>query len=241
MTFKIIEETIDKAEKNSTVKIVTHAVKGGVHTITHFIKTVLHKVTSTFKEHSVKIIKGVALTAVCLFFGAVYVTKPKISVLKILFSVLYTSLFICVFFFTLGHHLETSVLEKQVNQLVKVFVGDYAYLIPDSMKSAFLSQEFEVDTSKDQAVEDSNQVVVKSAIHVISYFVLFMVALALWIVWWYRVQRKSVVGAITHALSGTCFVAITYMLFAFSSGLNYTSADPNYVKKIFVGHLKTKL
>ena len=170
---------------------------------------------------------------------AIYIYKMDTAgLLNIIFSVVLTSLFICVFFFTLGSVLEKAVLRIQINNLVASLMGEYGQFLPEAYRRQIAAMNVAVDKEDDMKVEEANRAVFRKAIKALGAFLAVSVALVIYLVRARGVPMTTLRAIIGHNLVILFFVAVTYAVCSSAVGLNYWSADPNFVKRTLIRALK---
>ena len=174
-----------------------------------------------------------------------YLLNNPVERITLITSVVSTSSFIGLFFFTFGAVLEKMSLEKQISNLVSILTKVYVHSIPSPLKQILKKYVSEHGTTEhadaDAKVAKSNQLIFKKAIKSLGYLAILGVILVAIIVMVNKISILTLKTIAVHLFFTLIFVCITYAITAFSVGLNYTSADPNYVKRQVVKALKLKI
>lgn len=162
------------------------------------------------------------------------------DIIDVIVSIATTSCFICVFFFTLGGILEQMVLKKQLKNLVSSLLQPYTFLIPTTIKQSLLNIEVETNKEEDEKAAKFNSSLMSTAAAVIVFFVIFCSGLCLFVLKFYGISKETFFDIIKDNMVVLIFVGLTYAIFAFSAGLNYISADPNFVKRKLIESIQKR-
>lgn len=156
---------------------------------------------------------------------------------NLLLSVLFISLFICIFFFTYASRVERQIVIDQTNQIVDQFTDTIHEVTPQNeLLSDFVSKLDPGDLStEDEKVAQQNRALLQQATLWIGIFVVVLVILSAGIVWYWKLDWKKLLW--TNLIILFC-VALTEFFFLGFIARNYISFDPNYIKFVVVSHLQ---
>lgn len=162
--------------------------------------------------------------------------KPK-DITSIIINVLFVASFLSIFFFTYAVKVEEEVVIDQVDYLVKDFTSSLK-LLPNEVlmpiRERVKSFEKPNMDDLDKKVEESNEVIFKQAIMIVS------ITLGVGLIAAYIASRKwnfSMFDLVKENLLVLLFVGLTEFTFLNVFGRNFISADPNSIKLALLNKL----
>lgn len=161
--------------------------------------------------------------------------KYYIDIINIILSIVLSSIFIGLFFFTYGKNIEKACVVNNVNFLIEDTISPIKSFISDDQKKFLLKSvnNIKLDNmdEQDNAVENSNNILLKKSFIILSS--VFLAGLLLsYILYRYSNKDQSFSVIITRniiiLLLGIAFIEF---LFAYFIPSQFISADPNLLKK----------
>jgi hypothetical protein len=156
------------------------------------------------------------------------------DIVTILVNIIFTSIFLIIFFFIYGSYLQKKIVEKQVNFIVGSLYNDISVVSPELVpileEKILVSELPEVEDNLDN---DNRELVIKTSI--IGIFVIFLFIVVIFCL--IKEYNLDIEIILVKNLVGFIFVGITYYIFSTYIIANYITIDPNYVKKVFIESL----
>lgn len=155
----------------------------------------------------------------------------------VLFSVLFISIFICVFFFTYAASIEKKIVVSQTRELVDDLTqGANVFWRHTTTLEDFVNRfDEKSSTAADDRVRQQNKALLKEAALVIGVGASILLIVALWLIRVYELDWKNLVWTNVQILLIVAAVEFFFLTFI---AQNFKSFDPNYVKGVIVNKLK---
>jgi F0F1-type ATP synthase assembly protein I len=150
------------------------------------------------------------------------------SIVNIILSVTFISVFIGIFFFTYAKNIEEEVIQTQSGYIATSIANDVKMFIPSQFARKLADNIQEPDMSKeDEEVENKNTELKNKAYKILSIFVVigilssYIISRYIKINFWHAIKINLII---------LFFAGITEFLFLNLIGKNFISADPNFVR-----------
>jgi hypothetical protein len=168
--------------------------------------------------------------------------KP-IDIVNVILNVMFISSFICVFFFTIGSKLEKKVFEMQIKNVTSELLGGIVNMLPENVKEEikFSIDEIKVSTDADPAAAQHNKELFQMVIKSLVYFVVVCLIACYYVQSSYSIPNDEMIECLKENAITIAFVGLTYAVFTILAGLNFRSADANYVRKSIIEELEKKI
>jgi hypothetical protein len=160
------------------------------------------------------------------------------TVVNIILHVIFIAVFINIFFFTYGSHIEEEAVKSQLKYIVDGTVDDMKILYPEFVqfvRPSVMALESPDLQESDKFVEDNNESLKQKAI--ISTLVLFLVGIFTSVILMYHYKLNYGKLLLSNFIS-LSFVGILYFLFSTFVIAKYQSVDNNFIKKTILKSLQ---
>ena len=161
--------------------------------------------------------------------------------LKVLFGVLFISIFIVVFFFSYARIMEKNVIEIQTEQVVDYFFDDFVILLQNDqvkdLAKQMLSNLDSYTQDDDARIKAKNQEIINQSLMLISIFATILLLLIIFLF----VKNCNKIDLQKMFLKNVALllvVALTEFLFTTYIASKYISFDPNYIKYTLTDAMK---
>lgn len=159
----------------------------------------------------------------------------KKHTVSIILNITFIAIFLGVFFFTYGVHVEEQIVKNSSIYIANTLKQDAKLLIPDSMYNEFVEKLIIPSPEQDEnVVKNNNELLYKSSIVLGTIFIIGISTVYVlcnkWKINFWTITKESLIILF--------FVAITEFIFMTLVVANYMSADPNYVKYSVLTRLK---
>ena len=150
------------------------------------------------------------------------------SIVNIILSVTFISVFIGIFFFTYAKNIEEEVIQTQSGYIATSIANDVKMFIPSQFARKLADSIQEPDMSKeDKEVEHKNKELKNKAYNILCIFIVIGLLSS------YIISRYSKINfwnAVKINLIILFFAGLTEYFFLNLIGKNFISADPNFVR-----------
>jgi hypothetical protein len=173
---------------------------------------------------------------------------------KVLINVLLISVFICIFFFTYGVHIEKLSISNQMKILAKNFMNFFQLSgepnnkqLYDNINNNLLSKESidKISEGDADALEGNNELIEKVRTYIIIFFCI--VVGIIFVIFFFFVknedsngdgEKQGLPGILTESLIILIFIGLTEFAFLTFFGAKYISLDVNHLKLELVKSLQ---
>jgi hypothetical protein len=157
----------------------------------------------------------------------------------IIFNFTLGSIFIALYFLTIGTMIEKRVINNEVESIIDEFVDSAKVIHPD-LKSLLYDRVKDLKPinmeKEDESVRKQNSLLVTKALKIMA--VIFAVGMTLTFGLLY-IHKLSVKEFLLTNLASFLSVVFIYFIFSNYFASSYKSADPNFIKKTILESLKT--
>lgn len=161
---------------------------------------------------------------------------PK-EIASIIINVIFVASFLSIFFFTYASKVEKSIVENQIDYLVKNITDDI-YLLPqeDRQELKELVSKFQLpnmESVDQQASQNNEAIIIKTSKMIAIGLIVSLIGL-------YFISKKynfSAFNVIKENLIILLFIGLTEFTFLNLFGRNYMSVRPNQIKLALVNKL----
>lgn len=153
------------------------------------------------------------------------------SIINIILSILFISVFIVVFFFSYVQLVEKEIIIQQSSFLADIYLENIVeFLSPEQKKkvSSYLD-DLDINTENDAAIKKQNKKILKRTIIIVSIFISILISSIIFLKYYYKVPIK---GIIFKNIIILFFIFITEFSFLNIISKNYISFDPNYIRYV---------
>lgn len=158
----------------------------------------------------------------------------------ILFQFGLATAIISLMFFTIVKDKEGEIVLHEVDSIVKDLNNDIRLVdLNGTLRNAFASRlsQAQIDKNADKQVEDSNKVVLKSAIKLNAIIFIISMVLAFALKFLFKIPFKNI---IFPGLAGVAVIVMIELFFLYMIVANYIVVDSNDVKQFLLGALASK-
>jgi len=160
------------------------------------------------------------------------------SIVNIILSVTFISVFIGIFFFTYAKNIEEKVVQTKSEYIATSTANDVKMFIPSKFEQKIADNIQEPDMSKeDEEVEKKNNELKNKAYKILIIFTLVGISLSYILS---RYGKIDFMNAIKVNLLILFFAGLTEFFFLNLIGKNFISADPNFVRQKVLKVVKDK-